>query len=386
MLRLEKVEQAAIEETKMYFTSQGKFTRQAHKGIPPGFVEEEQGRKGFYGNVSHLIRSKPPTRWKVIDGPLKPRMYDLVKADMSGKRQRLLFNKDIIISSQWILPKAEKAPGSLFAFRNADGESLYFCHSGEGSLLTEYGLLRYRPGDYLVIPKCFAHSFVAEQNSHFLLIENLTGDFREPDRGIAGKNALYDSAQLDVANLEALQAFLLKTKLKCLDVEVKHGGETTHFQYEECLFDVVGWKGDLFPFRINMDQLMPLVSHRAHLPPSAHTTFVAPNFVVCSFVPRPLESDEDALKVPFYHQNIDYDEVLFYHNGDFFSRADLHAGMMSFHPAGFPHGPHPTAVAKVKDKTFTNEYAVMVDTRWPLQRDSAADKIEIQDYWKSWQS
>ncbi|MGG2334354.1 homogentisate 1,2-dioxygenase, partial [Salmonella enterica] len=80
---------------------------------------------------------------------------------------------------------------SLTAFRNADGDSLYFCHAGKGSLLTEYGLLTYRPGDYLVVPKCFTHAFVAEQDTNLLLIENLSGDFREPDRGIVGKNAVY---------------------------------------------------------------------------------------------------------------------------------------------------------------------------------------------------
>jgi hypothetical protein len=62
------------------------------------------------------------------------------------------------------------------------------------------------------------------------------------------------------------------------------------------------------------------------------------------------------------------DEVLFYHNGDFFSRANLHSGMMSFHPAGFPHGPHPKAIDKVKGKTHTDEYAVMIDTRQPLHK------------------
>jgi homogentisate 1,2-dioxygenase len=367
----------------MYFTSQGKHTRQAHKGIPEGFVEEEQGRKGFFGNVSHLIRKQQPTRWKVIDGPLKPRMFDLVKAEKSTKRQRLLFNKDITFYSQWVMPSKDK---TLKAFRNGDGDSLYFCHSGEGSLLTEYGLLRYRPGDYIIVPKCFAHVFVAEKESNFLLIENINGDFKEPDRGIAGKNAVYDTAQLDVVNLEELQEFLSKNGMQCLEVEVKHSNEITRFQYEECLFDVVGWKGDLFPFKLNMDQIMPIMSHRAHLPPSAHTTFVAPNFVVCSFVPRPLETDADALRVPFYHQNIDYDEVLFYHNGDFFSRANLHAGMMSFHPAGFPHGPHPSAAGKVKSKTHTDEYAVMVDCRFPLQRDPYMDQLELPEYWKSWQT
>ena len=106
--------------------------------------------------------------------------------------------------------------------------------------------------------------------------------------------------------------------------------------------------------------------------------------MVCSFLPRPLETDEDALKVPFYHQNIDYDEVLFYHAGDFFSRANLHPGMMSFHPAGFPHGPHPKAIDKIKGKTKTDEYAVMIDSRWPLNREPSLEKIELPEYYLSW--
>jgi homogentisate 1,2-dioxygenase len=366
----------------MYFSSQGTHTKQAHKGIPEGCVEEEQGRKGFYGQVSHLIKKKGSTRWKTIEGPLKPRMFDLVKADSSGKRHRLLFNHEIAIYSQWVHPNEAK---NLTAFRNADGDSLYFCHLGTGTLLTEYGLLTYRPGDYIVIPKCFAHVILADVASQFLLVENLTGDFQEPDRGMVGRNAVYDTAQLTPPDLQAMQDFLSQKKARCLDVTVKHSGDLTRFQYEDCVFDILGWKGDLFPYKLNMDQLMPLVSHRAHLPPSAHTTFVAPGFVVCSFVPRPIESDADALKVPFYHQNIDYDEVLFYHNGDFFSRNNLHSGMMSFHPAGFPHGPHPKAFEKIKTMEFTNEYAVMIDSRRPLQRDPSIDGIELPDYWKSWQ-
>ncbi|MGE3262846.1 MAG: homogentisate 1,2-dioxygenase [Bacteriovoracia bacterium] len=367
----------------MYFSSRGIHTRQAHKGIPEGYVEEEQGRKGFYGHVSHLIKRKASTRWRTIDGPLKPRMLDLVKADRSGKRHRILFNSDLVIYSQWVQPDDAK---NLNAFRNADGDSMYFCHLGTGKVLTEYGLLNYRPGDYIMIPKCFAHVFLAHEPTQFLLIENLSGDYREPDRGMVGKNAVYDTAQLNLPDLEAMQALLKNQTMKCVEVDVKHSNEITRFEYEECVFDVLGWKGDLFPFTLNMDQLMPLVSHRAHLPPSAHTTFVAPGFVVCSFVPRPIESDEDALKVPFYHQNIDYDEVLFYHNGDFFSRANLHAGMMSFHPAGFPHGPHPQAFKKIKDLKFTNEYAVMIDSRKPLQRDASAEALELPNYWKSWQT
>ncbi|MCX7978696.1 MAG: homogentisate 1,2-dioxygenase, partial [Bdellovibrionaceae bacterium] len=150
------------------------------------------------------------------------------------------------------------------------------------------------------------------------------------------------------------------------------------------VYDTVGWKGDYFPFTLHIRDLMPMLSARVHLPPSAHTTFVANGFVVCTFLPRPLESDPDALKVPFYHQNIDYDEVLFYHDGDFFSRDNLHAGMITFHPAGFPHGPHPKAVQNINKKTHTDEVAVMVDTWQALHVDPNMDPVEVKDYWSSW--
>ena len=114
--------------------------------------------------------------------------------------------------------------------------------------------------------------------------------------------------------------------------------------------DVVGWKGDLTVWKINMRDIRPVMSHRAHLPPSAHTTFVTEGAVVCSFLPRPLEQDEDAMRVPFFHRNTDYDEFIFYHDGDFFSRDNIKAGMATLHPRGIHHGPHPKALANQKQE------------------------------------
>ena len=113
------------------------------------------------------------------------------------------------------------------------------------------------------------------------------------------------------------------------------------------------------------------------LPPAAvsvHTTFLSDRFVVCTFAPRPFETDPGALKVPFFHNNDDFDEVLFYHAGDFFSRDHIEAGMMTFHPSGFTHGPHPKALKNMltQPKSATDEYAVMIDTRDPLEVGEAA--------------
>lgn len=365
----------------MHQYSQGRYTTQGHKGIPEGHFEEEHGRKGFFGQVSHLIKPQPSTRWVDIQGPLKPHMFDLVKLEGTGHWQRIVFNNDVNVYKFKL--KANRTE-QLKSFRNADGETLYFCHEGSGKVLTEYGLLTYEKGSYILLPKCVGHTFVCDTQSDFLIIESMHSAYREPDRGMVGKNAFYDPASFGKPDLEALHHELKSLPHSVKEIEIKRSGVITKFVYTENVYDTVGWKGDFFPFTLHIRDMMPLNSHRVHLPPSAHTTFVTHGFVVCTFLPRPLETDPDALKVPFYHQNIDYDEILFYHAGDFFSRDNLHAGMMSFHPAGFPHGPHPKAIQNVSKKTHTDEVAVMIDTWNPLFMDPLAETVELKDYWKSW--
>jgi homogentisate 1,2-dioxygenase len=367
----------------MHLYFQGLFTKQAHKAIPDGCYEEEQGLKGFFGPVSHLIKKRPSTRWTKIEGPLRPHMFDLVKLASREGWQRLLFNSHLTISTLWMDAKPEHATRG---FRNGDGDLLYFCHKGVGEVWSEYGLLKFRKGEYIMVPKGITHSLIPSERSLFLVIENRSSHYEEPERGLVGRHALYDPAGLNRPDLEAQDARVKAVGGNVKQLSVKRLDEITTFEYDDHYYDTLGWRGDLYPFTLHCDDIMPLASHRAHLPPSAHTTFVAREFVVCTFLPRPLEKDADALKVPFYHQNIDYDEVLFYHDGDFFSRDNLHGGMMSLHPMGFPHGPHPKAVKNVSGKTETDEVAVMIDSRWPLQIDSVLEGVELKDYWKSWQA
>jgi homogentisate 1,2-dioxygenase len=153
---------------------------------------------------------------------------------------------------------------------------------------------------------------------------------------------------------------------------------------------VVGWKGDVAPMRINVDDFRPVTSARYHLPPSAHTTFVAEGFVVCTFAPRPLEEDSDALRLPFFHRNVDYDEVILYHRGEFFSRAGIDEGMLTWHPSGLHHGPQPAArerdaqAAATGERRMAEEVAVMIDTRQPLLPDEAAKDLDVEGYARSW--
>lgn len=357
----------------------GVVAKQAHVGIPDGTVEEEYARNGFSGNYAHLYRTSPPTNWINIEGPLRPRAYDLRKLQnrpgFLEHRTPFLRNEDVRLS---FVPLSAPMP---FYFRNADGDDLFFVHTGAGRLETDFGPLEYAEGDYLLIPRGTVYRFSPSSPSQFLLIESAS-EFRFPDRGMLGQHALFDPAVIRVPSPETPEP---SVPGKNYELKIKRGDEITTVTYPNNPISTVGWKGTLSVLQLNVKDIRPVLSDRYHLPPSAHTTFVANNFVVCSFLPRPLENgDPEAIKVPFYHSNIDFDEVLFYHRGQFFSREGIEPGMLTFHPQGIHHGPQGKAVDRAKAATETKEIAVMIDTRRPLHAGEAAAGIEMTNYWKSW--
>jgi homogentisate 1,2-dioxygenase len=62
--------------------------------------------------------------------------------------------------------------------------------------------------------------------------------------------------------------------------------------------------------------------------------------------------------------------------------------MMTWHPCGFTHGPHPKALTRMYEQTKpgTDEYAVMIDARDPLEMGEGAAATEFEAYAQSWQS
>jgi len=364
-----------MNESRNVHLVKGIVATTAHKNLPEGTYEEEYGRAGFFSRIAHLTHTHPPTDWVRIEGELKPHSFDTNKLDLDNLGYiKLLYNDDVRLGVVRI--------GQPMTFwpRNADAEMILFVHKGTGICETTFGPIPYRKGDYLVIPKGTIHRFAIEETTDLLCIEGFRGEIEQPSRGILGQHALYDPASIFIPEPVGYPTEPNREYQVC----ILRDGEYTNYYYNHHPLDIIGWKGDLFAWRINMDQILPVNSHRQHLPPPVHTTFVGKGFVVCSFLPRPLETDDDAVKVPFYHSNIDYDEVIYYHDGDFFSRDNITAGMITLHPQGFPHGPHPKARAGTQKKTFTDEMAVMLDTTKPLKMTEAAKSIEFADYWKSW--
>ncbi len=352
----------------------GKVAKWAHALLPEGTYEEEWGRYGFSGPITHLYHRNPPTGWTNIEGPLRPHALSPLKMPVGdGERKIFMDNPDVALGIQQV-----NTEGDHFV-RNGDADEVLFVHVGTGLIHTQLGPLNYRKGDYLSLPRGTTYRFVPNSPTTLLTVEAFNGPFQQPDRGLIGQHALYDPAILEYPEPYADPLPVREWKVK-----IKRNGVFTTFTYPFNPCDVVGYKGDNLVYRLNIDDICPVNSHKMHLPPPAHTTFVGVGFVMCSFLPRPLETMEGAVKVPFYHSNVDYDEVLFYHDGDFFSRSGIDAGMVTLHPGGFPHGPHPKAVRSSVTKTFTDESAVMLDTRRPLRLTPDAEEVERKDYWKSW--
>jgi homogentisate 1,2-dioxygenase len=271
--------------------------------------------------------------------------------------------------------------------RNADGDQLLFIHEGAGDLFTDYGRIAFEKGDYLYLPRGTMWRLSPTEPVRVLMIEATNTHYTLPDRGLLGPHAQFDPAVLDTPKMdEVFRAH--QAEEGDFPVEIKKRGQVSVATYPYNPLDAVGWHGDLAPVRLNVRDVRPIMSHRYHLPPSVHTTLLSDRFVVCTFAPRPFETDPGAIKIPFFHNNDDFDEVLFYHAGDFFSRDNIDAGMMTFHPSGFTHGPHPKALNNmlVQKKPATDEYAVMIDTRDPLEIGPGAASVENSAYVDSWKA
>jgi homogentisate 1,2-dioxygenase len=360
---------------------EGVTSRQAHADLPQGAFEREIGRDGFFGPATHIYHTHPPTGWTSFEGPMKPRAFDAkAAAGASPLDAKLLLSNPHCAIAIW---SCNEAMPSLL--RDADGDLLLFIHQGAGDLFCDFGHLAYRDGDYILLPRGTMWRLEPSEATIALQIEARNDAFKLPDRGLLGPHAQFDPAILDTPRLD--DPFRAQRQ-DGWSVQVKRRDAISVISYPFNPLDAMGWKGNLAPVRLNWRDIRPVMSHRYHLPPSVHSTFVAGRFVVCTFVPRPIESDPGALKVPFFHSNDDFDEVIFYHAGEFFSRDNIRPGMMTFHPSGFIHGPHPKAFAAGARaaKTMTDEVAVMIDARDPLDMAAAAEAQEDRAYADSWKT
>ncbi|MBL1276398.1 MAG: homogentisate 1,2-dioxygenase [Ectothiorhodospiraceae bacterium] len=366
--------------------TEGISSRQAHTNLPKGTYERELGKLGFTGPSTHMYHHHPPTNWSHIEGTLIHRAFDTHAIDISSNSP---WNAAQLLTNQYLSLRMWHCLASMnHLVRNADGDDLLFVHKGSGDFFCDYGHLHFQEGDYIMIPKGTMWRIVltpsSQKSTEILMIEAIQLHYQLPDKGLIGHHAIFDSAVLDVPKID--DAFVQQQGENEWCVVIKRLNTTTDMVFPYNPLDAVGWHGTLMPVKINWRDIRPIMSHRYHVPPSAHTLFLTDEFIVSTFVPRPMESEANVLRVPFYHSNDDYDEVIFYHQGNFFSRDSIEAGMITLHPSGIPHGPHPKAYAAGQnyERKETDEVAVMIDSRAPLTVSETAVSIEKNGYVNAW--
>ncbi|MGH9282214.1 MAG: homogentisate 1,2-dioxygenase, partial [Acidimicrobiales bacterium] len=359
------------------------------------YYEELMGEEGFSGESSLLYHLRSPSAlvgatpaeagWPelVPNDPLLPRHLrtgDLPEGgDPVDGRHVLLGNDDVTVS--WVA--ADRSSGLR---RNALGDELSYVQAGEGRLESVFGVLAVAAGDYVVVPRSATHRWVVPDGGRLdLLVLEARGHIRPPARHLSPSGQFLEQAPYCERDIRGPEGPLLDSGEGPVEVAVRHRDGVTRHTLASSPFDVVGWAGCLYPWALSISDFEPIVGS-IHQPPHVHQTFAGPGFVVCSFVPRPYDFHDGAIKVPYHHANVDSDEVLFYSAGDFMSRAGsgIGVGSISLHPGGFVHGPQPGSVEAAVDKDRTEEVAVMLDTFRPLSLGPAALTVSDNAYPWSW--
>jgi homogentisate 1,2-dioxygenase len=358
------------------------------------YYEEVVGLAGFSRAYSIAYHLRPPTRVVRLepagtipidfgDQPtlrhhhVKTRTIPRSGDPISG-RVVLFGNNDVTLARC----RPEQSQPELY--RNADADEVIFVHSGRGTLHTMFGPLPFRDFDYVVIPRCTTYRLEFEPASQpDLLVIEAAGNISIPGKYLNADGQLKLGAPYSERDLHGpLEVAPIDLEQET-GVVIKDGRRLTHYTLASHPFDVVGWDGMVYPYTFNADDFEPITG-RIHQPPPVQQTFEAPGFVVCTFAPRMLDTDPEAIKVPYAHSNVQSDEVLYYVRGRFGSRRGVEEASFTLHPRGIPHGPHPGTIVASKDVRSTDELAVMVDTFKPLQLTRAATKLDDPSYPMSW--
>ncbi|MCS6928730.1 MAG: homogentisate 1,2-dioxygenase [Saprospiraceae bacterium] len=382
----------------MHYYSLGKIPPKRHTQYrkPDGSLYHEElfSTEGFSDIYSLLYHCNPPTQIVQVGEPfsiaprtvhdrqLKPRCLRGFQIhpedDYLQARKPILVNQDCKI----ILAAPRKSMIDYF-FKNADADEVIFVHEGSGTLRTMYGNIRFEYGDYLVIPRGTIYQLHFDTEVNRLFIIESAGPVITPKRYRNAFGQLLEHSPFCERDIRK------PTDLETHDEQgdflffIKKQDTIYPYHYLNHPFDLVGWDGYLYPYAFSIHNFEPITG-RIHMPPPIHQTFEGHNFVICSFVPRLYDYHPLAIPAPYNHSNIDSDEVLYYVDGDFMSRKHVERGMITLHPGGIPHGPHPGTVERSIGAKETRELAVMVDTFRPLLMTEYAAGIEDPDYYKSW--
>lgn len=358
------------------------------------YQEELISTEGFSSMYSLVYHAHPPTLVKeigkeysiapkaAIEKNLQNRSFLTFNTkpedDYLKSRTILLFNNDV-----YLISAAPKKSMTDYFFKNSDADEVIFIHEGSGILKTIYGKINFEYGDYLVIPRGTIYQLHFNTENNRLFITESFSPIRPPKRYINNYGQFLEHSPYCERDIKLPENLETNDEIGDFKVLIKKENMIFPYTYATHPFDAIGWDGFQYPYGFSIHNYEPITG-RVHMPPPIHQTFEGHNFVICSFVPRMYDYHPQAIPAPYAHSNVDSDEVLYYVAGDFMSRKHVERGMISLHPKGIPHGPHPGTIEKSIGKPETKELAVMVDPFHPLQITEEAMKMEDPNYYKTW--
>jgi homogentisate 1,2-dioxygenase len=381
----------------MRYESRGQLPAKRHTAFRENgtlLTEEVMGFEGFSGNESILYHLQTPCRITGVKEftPIEPtewvpdthvhHRFDTGGLEAQGDpitgRRLLMYNDDVEIA---ICRPSEEQD---YFFRNGEGDEVIFVHRGSGELESGFGTLPYRERDYVVIPRGTTYRF-RPSGEQLWLTFHTPGEIETPNRYRNRYGQLLEHAPYSHRDFHAPTELVTHRERgeHELVVRVRRGYQRYELDYHP--LDVVAWDGYVYPYTFNIDDFEPIAG-RVHMPPPVHQTFQGPNFVICSFCPRMLDWQQDAVPIPYNHSNLQSEEMIYYVSGEFGSRRGVDVGTITLHPSGLPHGPQPGLAEKSIGSTFTNELAVMCDTFRPLKLTPLSRELDDGRYALSWSS
>lgn len=381
-----------------HYQVRGQVPRKRHTIFrkPDGqlYTEELVSTEGFSDVYSLIYHTFPPTLVKkvgeavsiapeiALDKNMQHRSFkgfDIQpEDDFLKSRKMVLVNNDCYIS----LAAPRKSMTDYF-YKNSQADEMIFVHRGEGRIKTVYGSIDFEYGDHLIIPRGTIYQMEFKGSNNRLFILESMHPLRFPKRYMNKNGQLLEHAPFYERDLKTPQNLETHDQRGEYLVQIKRSDMLFPYTMDAHPFGAIGWDGYHYPFALSIHDFEPITG-RIHQPPPVHQTFETPAFVTCAFVPRLYDYHPESIPAPYNHSNVDSDEVLYYVDGDFMSRNNIEKGMITLHPIGIPHGPHPGATERSIGKTKTEELAVMVDTFKPLMLTKAAFDIEDPEYYKSW--
>ncbi len=358
------------------------------------YREELVSSKGFSGVYSNKYHLHMPTAvlgvdeiplYKEVDWHDAPVTYYHFFTDKKKEGGNFITARDVYLhnASCSIATATVTEPTDDF-YRNGYAAEYIFVHHGTGRLLSDYGVINFVPGDQLIIPRAVIYrmEFDTYDNNKLLIVESDTA-FEIPAHFRNDYGQMLEHAPYCERDFKLPEYITPTDETGEFRLIVKTGKRYFVHLLKYHPFDVVGWDGFLYPYAFNIDDYHPKVG-RIHLPPPIHLAFVTQSFVLCNFVPRPYDFHEQAIPAPYFHANIDSDEVLYYVKGEFMSRKGIREGSITLHPGAMPHGPQPGRTEASVGAKETNEYAVMIDTFAPLTPTLNVKETMDPEYVRSW--